>query len=149
MKKVHFRLTFADNQCLDDVSMWWTITRLAVVSRARCRWFKPRPGQLSGSLITNATVKRATKKRATCFATLLQNELNNDVAGFTTDFRTCLPTNEVSRFFFTWVRKRATWLFKLVLQQCCKTTCTFFCCLFYRTLRRKCCLGVVKKPSNA
>ena len=29
------------------------------------------------------------KKRATCFATLLQNELNSDVARFTTYVQTC------------------------------------------------------------
>ena len=29
------------------------------------------------------------KKRATCFATLLQNELNSDVAHFTTLVQTC------------------------------------------------------------
>jgi len=33
-----------------------------------------------GSLSSKGTVKRATKKRATNFATLLQKELNSDVA---------------------------------------------------------------------
>ena len=41
------------------------------------------------------TVKRA-KKRATCFVTLLQNELKSDVARFTTHVQTCLATNQVS-----------------------------------------------------
>ena len=36
------------------------------------------------------------EKRATCFATLLQNELNSDVARFTTHVRTC----KVASFFF-------------------------------------------------
>ena len=39
------------------------------------------------------------KERATCFKTLLQNELDRDVSRFTTDVRTCLVTNEVARFF--------------------------------------------------
>ena len=36
---------------------------------------------------------QATVKRATCFATLLQNELNSDVARFTNHGQTCLATN--------------------------------------------------------
>ena len=34
--------------------------------------------------------KTGYKKCATCFATLLQNELNSDVAQFTTHVQTCL-----------------------------------------------------------
>ena len=34
--------------------------------------------------------KTRNKKCATCFATLLQNELNSDVAHFTTHVQTCL-----------------------------------------------------------
>ena len=33
--------------------------------------------------------KKGNKKLATCLATLLQNELNSDVARFTTDVQTC------------------------------------------------------------
>ena len=40
------------------------------------------------------TVKRATKKHATCLATLLQNELNSDVARFARPYQTYLATNE-------------------------------------------------------
>ena len=36
------------------------------------------------------------QKRATCFVTLLQNELERDVAHFTTHVQTCLATNQVS-----------------------------------------------------
>ena len=39
---------------------------------------------------TKGTVKRATKKHATCLATLLQNELNSDVARFTTHIKPVL-----------------------------------------------------------
>ena len=49
--------------------------------------------------------KTGNKKRATCFATLLQNEMNTDVARFTTRIRTCLATN------FSWVVKLATAIF--------------------------------------
>ena len=41
------------------------------------------------------TVKWA-KKGATCFVTLLQNELKSDVARFTTHVQTCLAKNQVS-----------------------------------------------------
>ena len=41
-----------------------------------------------------ATVERA-KKCATCFPTLLQNELKSDVARFTTHVQTCLTTSQV------------------------------------------------------
>ena len=34
--------------------------------------------------------KTGNKKSATCFATLLQNELNGDVARFTTNVQTCI-----------------------------------------------------------
>ena len=42
-----------------------------------------------GVLTTKGTEKRATKKHATSFATLLQNELESDVARFTTHVQTC------------------------------------------------------------
>ena len=78
------------------------------------------------------TVKRA-KKRATCFVTLLQNELKSDVARFTTHVQTCLATNQVHsrevkratlRSFPT--RFAALWQNKLHV----------FCCPSYLTLKR-------------
>ena len=48
--------------------------------------------------ISPCTLKMRVKgpqNRATCFATFLQNELNNDVACFTTHVQTCLATKEV------------------------------------------------------
>ena len=45
------------------------------------------------------------KKRATCFATLLQNELYksiSDVERFTADVRTCLTTISLQGFFRGW-----------------------------------------------
>ena len=61
---------------------------------------------------TKAAVKRAIKKRATCFATLLQTKLNSDVARFTTYVRPCLAIKEIRlQGLFSWVVKRATSLF--------------------------------------
>ena len=43
------------------------------------------------------------KKRATCLATLLQNELNSDIARFNHPHQTCLATNQViNRFEHGW-----------------------------------------------
>ena len=104
------------------------------------------------------------KKRATCFATLLQNELYkgypeyqaflrgqgrgdfrspffasifplfprndwysgyiSDVERFTADVRTCLTTIRLQGFFF-FCGKTSNIAIQLVLQQCCKTSCTF------------------------
>ena len=58
------------------------------------------------------------KKRATCFATLLQNEMNTDVARFTTRIRTCLARNKAARLFFVGGKRRNSHI-RLVLQQCC------------------------------
>ena len=40
--------------------------------------------------ISGSKPKNGQQKCATCFATLLQNELNSDVAHFTTHVQTCL-----------------------------------------------------------
>jgi len=81
--------------------------------------------------------KTGNKTRATCFATLLQNELNSDVARFTTQARTCLATSKVARFVFMGGKTRNNTI-QLVVQPCCKTNCTF-CCPFYRSLGRHLC----------
>ena len=62
--------------------------------------------------------KTGNKKRATCFATLLQNEMNTDVARFNTRIRTCLATNKVARLLFVGGKTRNSHI-QLVLQQCC------------------------------
>ena len=66
------------------------------------------------------------QKRATCFVTLLQNELESDVARFTTHVQTCLATNQVS---FKG-GKTGNIAFQLVLQQCGKTSSTCFVAYF-------------------
>ena len=68
---------------------------------------------------TKAAVKRAIKKRATCFATLLQTKLNSDVARFTTYVRPCLARNKVVRFVFVG-GKTSNITIQLILQPCCK-----------------------------
>ena len=73
--------------------------------------------------------KTGNKKRATCFATLLRNELNSDVARFITDVRTCPATNKVARFSFVGGKKRNIAI-QLVLQECCKTSYTFLVARF-------------------
>ena len=85
-----------------------------------------------------ATVKRAAKKRATCFKILLQNELNSDNARFTTQVRTCLAATKIARFHFADGKTRNVAI-QLVLKQSRKTSCTFFCWPFYLTLRYHSC----------
>ena len=80
---------------------------------------------------TKAAVKRAIKKRATCFATLLQTKLNSDVARFTTYVRPCLARNKVARFVFVGGKlKTSNITNQLMLQHKLRS----FCCPFYRSL---------------
>ena len=65
--------------------------------------------------------KTGNKKRATCFALLPQNELNGDVARFTTHVQTCYLLQD--RFYMG--GKTRNIAIQMVLQQCCKTSCTF------------------------
>ena len=46
---------------------------------------------------TKGKVKRATKKHVTCLATLLQNELNSDVACFTIPIKPFVVVNGFER----------------------------------------------------
>ena len=73
--------------------------------------------------------KTGNKKRATCFATLLQNELNSDVARFTTHIK---PVLQQIRLLTGLSRggKTPNIAIQLVLQQCCKTSCPFFVARF-------------------
>ena len=66
--------------------------------------------------------KTANKKRAACFPSLLQNQLNSDVARFTTDARTC---RKVARWWN--VQHRYSTRFASMLQNklhvfCCPLT---------------------------
>ena len=76
--------------------------------------------------------KTGSKKRATCFVTFLENELNSDVARCTIH---ALTNNQQIRLqgFISWVVKRATSAIQLILRQSCKKSCKFFVYPFDRT----------------
>ena len=68
--------------------------------------------------------KAGNRERATCSATLMQNELNSDVPRFAICVQTCFATNKVVRVFFVGGKRRKIAI-QLVLQQSRKTSCTF------------------------
>ena len=70
-----------------------------------------------------------TQKRATCFATLWQNELKSGVARFTTHVQTCLQPDLVQDRFLMG-GKTCNITIQLVLEQCCNTSCKFFVACF-------------------
>ena len=84
--------------------------------------------------------KTGNKKRATGFATLLQNEMNTDVARFTTRIRTCLATNKVARLFFVGGKTRNSHI-QLVLQQCCTFLMLLSVLPHLKTVNRLLCKG--------
>ena len=71
-------------------------------------------------LHVNRYAKTGNKKRATCFATLLQNELNSDVARFTTHIKPVLQKIKLLTGLNMGGKMRNNAI-RLVLQQCCKT----------------------------
>ena len=79
--------------------------------------------------VLKGTEKRATKKRATCFATLLQNELNTDVARFTTHIKPVLQQIRLLTGLNVGGKTRNIAI-QRVLQQCYKKSCTFFVARF-------------------
>ena len=73
--------------------------------------------------------KTGDKRHETCFATLLQNELQSDVARFTTLVEPVL--HQVRLLTGLNVGgKTCNVAFQLVLQQCCKRSCIFFVARF-------------------
>ena len=84
--------------------------------------------------------KTGNKKRATGFATLLQNEMNTDVVCFTTRIRTCLATNKVARLFFVGGKTRNSHI-QLVLQQCCTFLLLLSVLPHLKTVNRLLCKG--------
>ena len=68
--------------------------------------------------------KNGQQKHANCHATMLKNELNSDVARFTTHIK---PVLQQIRLLTGLNRggTRRNIAFQLVLQQCCKKGCTF------------------------
>ena len=69
--------------------------------------------------------KNGQQKTSTCFATLLQNDLNNDVARYTTQIKPVLLQIRLLTGLNMGGKTRNIAI-QLVLQQCCKTSCTFF-----------------------
>ena len=78
--------------------------------------------------------KNGQQKRATCFATLLYNELNSDVTRFTTHIKPVLQQIRLLTGLNVGGKTRNIAI-QLVLQQCCKTSCTFFVARFSVPLR--------------
>ena len=71
------------------------------------------------------TEEWATKNMQPCVATLLQNELTEDVARFTTHIKHVVQQIRLLRFT-TWVVKRTTSLFNSICSNYCKTSCCTF-----------------------
>ena len=71
------------------------------------------------------------EKCTSCLASLLQNELNSNVAHFTTHIK---PVWQQIRLLtgLNMGGKTCNIAIQLVVQQCCKTSC-LFCCPFFRT----------------
>ena len=78
--------------------------------------------------------KAAKTSRKVCLATLLQIELNSDVARFTTHIKPVLQHIRLLTGFNVG-GKTHNIAIQLVLQQCCKTSCTFFVARFSVPLR--------------
>ena len=85
------------------------------------------------------------KKRATCLATLQQNELYSDVARFTTNIKLVLQQIRLLTGLNVGCKTRNITI-QLVLQQCCETRCTFFFSRFSVPLQRKKRFWCVEKP---
>ena len=81
--------------------------------------------------------KTGNKKCATCLATLLQNELNSSVVCFTTHIK---PVWQQIRLLtgLNMGGKMRNIAIQLVLQQCCKASCTFFVARFSVPLATLC-----------
>ena len=73
--------------------------------------------------------KKKKKKPATCFAKLLQNELNSDVARFITHIKPFLQQIRLLTGL-NMDGKTCHIAIQLVLLQCCKTSYTFFVARF-------------------
>ena len=67
-----------------------------------------------------------SKKHPTCLASLLQNELNSDVARFAIHIEPLLQQIRLFTDLNTAGKTCIIAFQRLVLQQCCKANCTFF-----------------------
>ena len=83
--------------------------------------------------------KNGQQKSATCLATLLHSELNSNVARFITNIKPLLQQIRLLTDLSVGGKTRNVAI-QLVLQQCCKTNCTFFNLLpvnFYAPLPKR------------
>ena len=73
--------------------------------------------------------------------------MNSDVARFTTHIK---PVLQQIRLLtgLNMGGKTHSIAIQLVLQQCCKTSCTFFCYPFFRTLMLRCWLEIETNKSR-
>ena len=69
--------------------------------------------------------KTGNRQRSTCPATLLQNQLNSDVARFTSHIKPVLQQIRLLTGLNVGGETRNIAI-QLALQQCCKTNCAFF-----------------------
>ena len=84
------------------------------------------------------------KKRAICFATWLQNELNSDVARFTThENKPCILIS--CKIGSNMGGKTRNIAIQLGLQQCCETSCTYFVARFTAALVLFCIVSLAFK----
>ena len=65
---------------------------------------------LSSDISISVNSNTGNKKHATCFAALLQNELNSNAVRFTTQEKNLATLFDAGQVRM-WVVKRATWLF--------------------------------------
>ena len=77
--------------------------------------------------------KTGNKYHTTCFAALLQNELNSDFARFNTHIKPVLYQIRLLTVFNV-SNKTSNVAFHLSFQQCYKTSCTFFVARFTEAL---------------
>ena len=88
--------------------------------------------------------KTGNKQRSICFATWLQNELNSDVARFTThENKPCILIS--CKRGSNMGGKTRNIAIQLGLQQCCKTSCTFLVARFTEALVLFCIVSLVFK----
>ena len=87
----------------------------------------------SRNLVDVKVRKNGQQCHATCFATLLQNELDSDLKRFTTHIKPVL--HQIRLLTALNVGKTRNIVIQLVLQQCYKTSCTFSVACFTEVSR--------------
>ena len=114
----------SDQPKLPDKYVQWAAPSLA---------FGSYEGVVRETATENVRACKGTKKRATkncnLFCNIAENELNSDVARFTTHIKHVLQQIRLITGLNVGGETRNIAI-QLVLQQCCKTSCTFFVARF-------------------